>query len=257
MKVIQIMKKMLISSMLIGSLFTVPVNAQETKVVAVNEVDPNIEVIRTQLRLLAPRLKTDSIIKSPIAGLYEVMYGFNIIYISSNGRFLIQDDEIIDLVKRENLTQPRINPARIKAVNAMGEENMIIFGKKDAKYTISVFTDIDCGYCRQMHSKINEFIENDIRIRYLFFPRAGIGSESYKKAVSVWCADDKKAAMTEYKQGKKLDSLACDNPILKHMALAEELGVNATPTLILPDGFILPGALSATKLKATLDAQEK
>jgi thiol:disulfide interchange protein DsbC len=135
------------------------------------------------------------------------------------------------------------------------ESEMVIFGADDAKHTITVFTDIDCGYCRKLHREIDDYNKENIRVRYLFYPRAGVGSPSYDKAVSVWCADDRKQAMTDAKSGKTLESKSCDNPVKGHLVLGELMGVNGTPAIVLESGELLPGYVPAKRMAQMLNSQ--
>ena len=219
---------------------------------AVDQADPAIQAIRASLAKALPTLTLDSIGPSPIPGLYEVMLGPRLIYISADGKYLMTG-EMSDLESGENLTEPKLRAANLKAVNNTGEENMIIFGSEDAKHTISVFTDIDCGYCRKLHSEMDAYNAAGIRVRYLFYPRAGVGSEAYNKGVAVWCADDRKQAMTDAKSGKKLDAKTCANPVSDHYELGQLLGLRGTPALVLDDGEMLPGYVPANRLKKLLD----
>jgi thiol:disulfide interchange protein DsbC len=222
------------------------------KAEAGDQADPATQAIRASLAKALPTLKPDSIAPSPIQGLYEVMLGPRLIYISADGKYLMTG-EMSDLQSGENLTEPKLRAANLKAVNDSGEENMIVFGPDDAKHTISVFTDIDCGYCRKLHSEMDAYNAAGIRVRYLFYPRAGLGSEAYNKGVSVWCADDRKQAMTDAKSGKKLEAKTCDNPVSDHYQLGQSLSLRGTPALVLDDGEILPGYVPATRLKKLLD----
>ena len=119
-----------------------------------------------------PELAFDDIGASPIPGLYEVQLGSSVSYISSDGRYLIRGD-IYDSVTEENLTEARRTSVRVRAVENVGENSMIIFEPEQAKHTITVFTDIDCGYCRKLHRQIDDYNELGIKVRYLFFPRSG------------------------------------------------------------------------------------
>lgn len=142
-------------------------------------------------------------------------------------------------------------------INAVPLEEMIIFKAPMQKYVINIFTDIDCGYCRKLHSEIDQYMAEGITVRYLFFPRAGKDSESYKKAVSVWCADDKNAALTAAKTSTTPPpEKTCKNPVEKQMALGDELGVRGTPMMISPKGYVYPGYMPAKKLAEAL-SQEK
>jgi thiol:disulfide interchange protein DsbC len=183
---------------------------------------------------------------------YEVAIGPRLVYMTGDGRYLIQGG-ISDLETREDLTEPRRNAVRLDVINKVSEDQMVVFGPKDAPYTITVFTDIDCGFCRRLHAEIGKYNASGIRVRYLFMPRAGKGSESYKKAVGVWCAKDRQRAMTDAKAGKDVPAQDCKNPVDEHLALAELLGINGTPALILPDGELLPGYVPADRLKAAME----
>ena len=149
--------------------------------------------IRQSISQSMPTVKIDSVNPSAIKGLYEVIVGANIFYVSEDGKHLLQG-HLIDIAARKDLTEEKLSGTRKLAIAQIGEKNMIIFKPKQTKYTVSVFTDIDCGYCRKLHSEMDQYLAKGIAIQYLFFPRAGKGSDSYNKAVSVWCAKDRHAA---------------------------------------------------------------
>jgi thiol:disulfide interchange protein DsbC len=212
--------------------------------------------IKARVEKMLPEYKVDSIDKTPIKGLYEVVMGPQLIYVSDDGRYMVQG-RMIDLVNREDLTEPRKAAARAQAVDKIGEDNMVIFAPDKYEHTVTVFTDIDCGYCRKLHSEIADYGAEGIRVRYVFYPRAGAGSPSYKDAVSVWCSDDRKKALTEAKSGKKLGAKSCKNPIKQHMALGELLGVAGTPAIVLESGEMVPGYVPAKRLARLLDASKR
>ncbi|GAB6068563.1 DsbC family protein [Methylothermus subterraneus] len=207
--------------------------------------------LRQALAQHLPEAKVDAIRESEIQGLYEVTIGPRLYYVSPDGRFLI-DGHLFDLKNRTDLTEAKLANARKAALDKIGEEAMIVFAPAEPKATVTVFTDIDCGYCRKFHSQIQEYLNLGIKVRYLFYPRAGKGSESYHKAVAVWCAKDRQAALTEAKQGKAIERRACDHPVDRHLALAEEFGVQGTPTLITDRGELLPGYVPPPQLSAYL-----
>lgn len=210
--------------------------------------------VRQSLNMLLPGIEFGEILPSPIPGLYEVVVGQKLVYVTENGRYLMQGT-LIDIEMQKDLTEPRVNAIKSKAITGLNEEKMVIFGPDKAKYNVTVFTDIDCGYCRKLHSEIDQYIEQGIRIRYLFYPRAGIGSSSYRKAVSVWCADDRKAAMTIAKSGKPIENRECENPVQSDMGLGEQMGVSGTPALVLDNGKMIPGYVPADRLLAILESQ--
>jgi len=210
-----------------------------------------IENVTKNLKMMVPGLKDASVTPAPVPGLYEVVVGPDVLYVTQDGRYLIQGN-VIDLEARENLTAPRIAQAASAAIENVGEENMVIYEPKETKHTITIFTDIDCGYCRKLHGQMDQYLAHGIRIRYLFFPRAGIQSESARKAVAVWCADDRNAAMTLAKSGQKIEMKDCKNPVSDHYSLGEQMGIRGTPALVLADGEKLPGYVPPDRLKEYL-----
>jgi thiol:disulfide interchange protein DsbC len=215
---------------------------------------PEIEQIRTAVSKLIPNGQADSIEPSPIDGIYEVLIGTQLYYVSKDGRYLLIG-KLYDIDKRQDLTSPKTQKVKLDAINAQGEENMIIFAPEDTQYTITVFTDIDCGYCRKLHSEIDQYNKHGIRVRYLMFPRAGVGSPSYKKAVSVWCSENPQEALTRAKAGEEIEPKECDNPIKAQLELGQVVGVNGTPAVVLEDGEILPGYVPAARMAALLRAK--
>lgn len=204
------------------------------------------------LQALIPDEKPDSVNPSPIPGLYEVVYGAQIYYLTEDGRYMLQGD-MLDLQARANLTEAKRAAGRMQALNTLGEDGMIVFAPKQVKHTITVFTDIDCSYCRKMHKEIAELNNLGIKVRYVAFPRAGIGSPSYDKAVSVWCAKDRQAAITRAKADQPVEQKTCDNPVTKQFEAARKIGVSGTPSLVLEDGTLVPGYVPAQRLRELLD----
>jgi len=239
--------KKFIQSLLVGSLLLSPIVSAE--------VDTN--ALKKILAERMPSLKIDSITPSEIKGLYEVMAGANIYYVSEEGRYLVQG-RMFDLVDKKDLTEEKLAVAKAVLINAVPEEEMIIFKAPVQKYVINIFTDIDCGYCRKLHSEIDQYMAEGITVQYLFFPRAGKDSESYKKAVSVWCADDKNAALTAAKSNSTPPpEKTCKNPVDAQMLLGDELCVRGTPMMISPKGFVYPGYMPAKKLAEALSEENK
>jgi thiol:disulfide interchange protein DsbC len=219
------------------------------------EVSQDIQdQIRNSLKILLPGIKPDEIRATPLDNLYEVTFGGRLVYLTADGRYLIQG-KMIDLETRKEITEERLSELKMAALAEVGEDQMVIYGPEDAKDTVTVFTDIDCGYCRKLHSEMARYNEAGIRIRYLFYPRAGIGSESYDKAVSVWCADDRKVAMNQAKAGQEIPARTCENPVDEHYALGQTMRVTGTPALLLEGGEMVPGYVPADKLRKALDAR--
>jgi thiol:disulfide interchange protein DsbC len=212
--------------------------------------------IREQFTKSMPTMQIDSIKSSPIKNIFEVSIGGSIVYVSDDGKYLLQG-RLIDVQTKTDLTEEKLSGARKIALDKLGENKMIIFKPKIHTYTVSIFTDIDCGYCRKLHSELDSYLAEGIEIRYLFYPRAGKGSESYKKAVSVWCAKDRNAALTAAKKDQKVETKTCENPVDEHMALAADFDVKGTPMIVTEKGTIYPGYLPAKQLLEVLKDENK
>ncbi len=219
----------------------------------VTHADEN--AIRQALTKSMPSVKVESVQPSEISGLYEVTVGGNIFYVSGDGKYLLQG-HLVDVAARTDLTEEKLSGTRKQAIEKLGVDKMIVFKPKISKYTVSIFTDIDCGYCRKLHSEIDQYMAEGITIQYLFFPRAGKGSDSYHKAVSVWCADDRKAALTAAKKGDTPPAKTCDNPVDEHMQLGEDFEVKGTPMIVTEKGNIFPGYLPAKQLVEALETEK-
>jgi thiol:disulfide interchange protein DsbC len=210
--------------------------------------------IKQSLARVLPGVTPDQIAPSPMQGVSEVLVGPRVFYISDDGRYLLQGS-LIDLETRKDISEERRKDLRLDAIRKVGAGNMIVFPAEKERHTITVFTDIDCGYCRKLHKEIDQFNAEGITVRYLMFPRAGVDSPSYDKAVSVWCSDDRRAALTQAKAGGEIAPRKCDNPVKDQYELGGLLGVTGTPALILDNGELLPGYVPAKRLAQALDAQ--
>ena len=217
--------------------------------------DPSRELTE-RLNSLVPGQQPDSVKASPLAGLHEVVYGPQVLYVSDDGRYAVQGD-IVDLDTRTNLTEQKRSGARMDAINRLGEDSMIVFAPKKVKHTVSVFTDIDCGYCRKLHREMSTYNEAGIKVRYLAFPRAGVASPGYGKTVSVWCAEDRRKAMTDAKNGKAVSAKKCENPVREHFQMGRLVGITGTPTLVLETGDVIPGYVPAARLEEALEQAKR
>jgi thiol:disulfide interchange protein DsbC len=215
-------------------------------------VSADSKAIEAALKQELPSIKPDSITESPVKGLYEVVVGARLFYVSEDGKFLVHGS-VMDLKTREDLSDRRLATIRLKALEKVGLDNMIVFKPKIQKHYIYVFTDIDCGYCRKLHSQVEDYLREGIEVRYLFFPRAGKDSDSYHKAVTVWCAKDRNAALTRAKNGETFTPKTCKNPVDEHMALAQAFGANGTPMIVTDKGAVIPGYVPAKELVKELD----
>ncbi|MGD8384908.1 MAG: thioredoxin fold domain-containing protein [Lysobacterales bacterium] len=211
------------------------------------------KTVEDKIRSLAPGAKTIAVSETPIPGILQVQVNSDIVYVSADGHYLLQG-QIMDLDSKVNITDQAKSSIRKKLLKGLKPEDEITFAPKDPKYNLLVFTDLDCAYCRKLHSQIDEYNKEGIAIHYVAFPRAGIGSPSYDKFVSVWCADDQKTALTLAKKGQDPKPLKCPNPIADQYQLGREIGVTGTPALVTPNGSLIPGYMPPAQLRQRLDA---
>ncbi|NNL99497.1 MAG: DsbC family protein [Gammaproteobacteria bacterium] len=201
-----------------------------------------------QLEKVLPGVEVTSVAPGPIPGTYEVMMGHSLIYMSDDGRYAIRGD-VYDLSAGRNLSDDRRSTSRGEALKALTADSYIEFGPAGAtENVIYVYTDIDCTYCRKLHTEVPALNEAGIAVRYLAFPRSGIPSESYDKAVSVWCAADKQSALTQAKAGAKLNMASCDNPVKTHYEMGGSMNVRGTPSIMLESGKEIGGYIPAERL---------
>lgn len=230
------------------------------------ELEPQMEMspeqITRQLELKLPGIVVDKVLPSPVTGLYEVQASGELLYVSQDGRFLF-NGAVFDISSQiANLTQMRkeeianeLAPVRKADISKIPESDMVIFKSPSETHTVTVFTDVDCGYCRKLHSQIDDYLAAGITVRYLAFPRAGLESASAKKLASIWCAKDRQTAMTDAKVKGKFDlSRQCDAPIEEHFALVRKFHLQGTPAIILEEGELVAGYLPPDMLKMRLDA---
>ncbi len=215
--------------------------------------DGSNNIVEEKIRTMVPNAKTIAISETPIDGVLQVQINNDIVYVSSDGQYLIQG-QIMDIDTRTNITDQAKSGIRQGLLTDLNADEQISFAPEKAKYDLLVFTDIDCGYCRKLHNQMEGYNEEGIAIHYLAFPRAGVGSESYDKFVSVWCADDQRAALTLAKNGDDPEPQKCPNPIADQYELGRELGVTGTPALVTSDGTLIPGYMPPAQLRQRLES---
>lgn len=190
---------------------------------------------------------------SAIPGVVQVRIGGDIVYLSQDGRYLIQGN-IVDMDTRINLTDAARSDVRREQLASLDASDLVTFGNSDAEFEVLVFTDPDCGFCRRMHESVEEYAREGITIHYVAYPRAGVGSSTYDKLVSVWCADDQQAAMDIAKLGQTPPRAQCDNPVADQYRLGQALGVTGTPSILTFNGDIIPGYVPPAQLRERLEA---
>lgn len=215
--------------------------------------ETDLAAVKQKVAERLPNVSVDGLRSSKtMPGWYELEHGLQLLYISADAKHLFLGD-LIDLEAQANLTEAWREQTAQQRIDAIGEDNMIVMGPKDAKRTITVFTDVDCPYCAKLHLDVPALTRNGVKVRYLLFPRTGTQSETYRKSVAVWCAPDRVKAVGVAKAGGKVEAKACANPVESHYRLGLQLQVNGTPTIFLDNGKKLGGYVPSDRLLAILE----
>ena len=211
--------------------------------------------VRAALSKLNPDVSVEYIGVAPLPGFREVIAGGQLVYISDDGRYLVQG-AVVDL-QRENRDLMRDSAAlakfRQKLIDTVPVSDRIVFAPPNPKYTVTVFTDIECGYCRKLHSEIAELNRQGIAVQYMAFPRMGLGSKDHQDMISVWCASDRRRALTNAKGGGSIERRDCKNPVSMEYNIGQRIGVDGTPAIFTADGTQLGGYLPPGNLRLALD----
>jgi len=240
------MKKLVLAGAMLGTSLSVLANG----VTAASDVNEPIMAKFAELGVTVKQINP-----SPVAGLKELITDKGVLYASPDGQFLMQGT-LIDLNNRNNLTEQALNGVRQEGL-ADYEDSMIVYKAKNEKHSITVFTDISCGYCRKLHRELDDLLEAGITVKYMAFPRGGLQGSGYADLMNVWCAKDQQEAMTEAKSGADTKVIAgCHAPVAEHYQLGQSFGINGTPAIILEDGTMIPGYQPAAALAAALEANK-
>jgi thiol:disulfide interchange protein DsbC len=211
---------------------------------AVAADDPALTQLRDKMQKLFG-IKAEDVQPSPIAGLYEVNHKHEIAYVTADGKFMVHGD-IVNLDSGEEITEEHRRADRVAALSSLGPNSFISFAPPPplaSRYIVTVFTDVDCGYCRKLHSEMAAYNAKGIEIRYAFWPRSGPDTPSWYRAEAVWCSANQRKALTEAKLGADIPTKThnCDNPVAHEYELGMQLGIRGTPAMFLPDGEMLDG----------------
>ena len=221
--------------------------------VAAHAADPELDAVRKEMSAKFPNLKPDNINRGPVDGLLEIRQGAMVAYLTTDGRYLLQG-ELIDLAENRNLTEDSINAGRRELLAEVDDSYAITFAPKNPRHTVTVFTDIDCTFCRKLHREIADYNAAGIAVHYLMYPRSGPNTRSWEKAEEVWCADDRPAALTEAKNDKALPVATCDASMIRdHFQKGLNIGLEGTPAIVTEDGALISGYMPAKALAARLD----
>lgn len=210
------------------------------------------KAIRESLLKIQPDMPIEAVTESPMDGVYQVqLKGGRQLYASADGQFVIQgfmfqfkDGQAV------NLTEQAQSRSVAKVINAVPTSEMVVFAPEKTKAHITVFTDTDCAYCQKLHTEVPELNRLGIEVRYMAFPRQGMGSHGANTLASVWCSKDRQAAMNKAKAREEVPEAKCDNPVAEQYALGQLIGVQGTPAIVLADGQVIPGYQPAPQLAA-------
>ena len=209
---------------------------------------------RDAFHSLLPNAKIDRIVKSELPGFYEVVVSGQIVYVSADGKYLLQGN-LYDVPAKKSLTVARLANIRADALRNLPPDKVMTFAPEHPKHTVTVFTDVDCPYCRQFHKQIAAYNAAGIGVNYVFFP-LDIHPGADKKAEAVWCSSDRKASYTAAMSGQDPGKATCKNsPVAETKALAISIGIDSTPTVLAEDGTHVNGGvvMNPDQLSAELD----
>ena len=214
--------------------------------------DAALDEIRTKMSDMFESIEPEDISHSPVDGWFTIQQGSIIAYVSDDGRYLLQGD-LIDLEQQVNLSEQSRNNARRDLIATLTDDEAILFSPTDVKYSVTIFTDVDCTYCRKMHSQINEYLDKGIQVRYALYPRNGPASKSWSTSENVWCAKDRNQALTAAKLDQKFETSKCDaSMVSNHYRVGRDVGLSGTPAIVLEDGTLIGGYLPPAQLDLRL-----
>lgn len=216
--------------------------------------DEELQAVRAKINLMFDQISAENVNPSPVDSWYTVQKGSVVAYISKDGRYLLQGD-MIDLDTQVNLSEQSRATARRDLMASISDDESILFSPADVKHSVTVFTDIDCTYCRKLHSQIDEYLAAGIEIRYILYPRNGPASRSWSTSENVWCARDRNEALTAAKLDREFESNKCDaSAITKQYMIGQDVGLSGTPAIVLEDGTLISGYLPPASLVTRLES---
>lgn len=220
------------------------------------ETDAQLEAVRAKVSGMFDAIDPGDINASPVDGWYMLQKGSIVAYVSADGRFLLQGD-LIDLDRGVNLSELSRNETRRELMGSLHDDEAILFSPAEVKHSVTVFTDIDCTYCRKLHSEIDAYMNEGIAVRYVLYPRNGRRSHAWVTSENVWCADDRNSALTAAKLDREFETSSCDaSMIARHYQLGQDIGLTGTPAIVTEDGTLIGGYVPPASLSARLEQLE-
>ncbi len=209
--------------------------------------DETAGTIKKALKVIFQDIEVDRVTPSEVPGLYLVTIGAEVFYVTGDGKYLLRGD-LIDLSAKSNLSEQARTVARVSLINKIPEGEYIEFAPEKTEHIVYVFTDITCGFCQKLQHDIADINALGIAVRYLAFPRDGANTMTSKNMESIWCAEDRSQALSDAMIGLGVKPADCENPVNKHFALGQAMGVRGTPAIFTEDGRYLPGYLPPSEL---------
>jgi thiol:disulfide interchange protein DsbC len=221
------------------------------------DADAQLDAVRAKVSAMFEAIEPEDVNPSQIDGWFLIQKGSVVAYISDDGRYLMQGD-LIDLDEQVNLTEQSRSGSRRELMASVADEQTILFAPENPEYTVTVFTDVDCSYCRKLHSRIDEYMDQGIAIRYVLYPRNGPASRGWSRSEDVWCARDRNNALTMAKLDREFETASCDASIIsRHYVLGQDVGLAGTPAIVLEDGTLIGGYVAPAGLKARITANSQ
>ncbi len=218
------------------------------------DTDPGLAEVQAKISEMFEAIEPNDVSTSPVDGWYTVQKGSIIAYVSEDGRYLLQGD-LIDLDLNVNLSELSRNDSRRELVGALEDAQAILFSPGEVKHSVTIFTDIDCGYCRKLHAQIDGYLERGIEVRYVLYPRNGPASRAWSTSEDVWCSRDRGKALTAAKLDREFQTSKCDASMIStHYMLGQDVGLSGTPAIVFEDGTLVAGYLPPAALASRLDS---
>jgi len=217
------------------------------------DTDPQLEQARAKVAEMIDFIDPEDVNPSPIDGWYTIQKGMFLAYASADGRYVLMGD-LFDVATKVNLSEQTRSNSRRELVSALTDDEAIMFSPAEVRHSVTVFTDVDCTYCRKLHSEIDEYLSHGIAVRYVLYPRNGPASRAWSTSEDVLCSRDRGQALTAAKLDREFQTSKCDASMLtRHYALGQDIDLNGTPAIVLEDGTLIEGYLPPAALNMRLE----
>lgn len=218
--------------------------------------DPSIADLKANLLKNMPGLTIDSLKASSVPGLYEMVSGPDVAYVTADGVHMIQGT-LYNVATRKNLTEQSLSVSRAKLMQQIDSASLMVYpavGKE--KHSITVFTDPSCGYCRALHGEIPKLNELGITVKYALYARNGNGTLTGRQLTEVLCSNDPKAELTKFFAASTRDVKGAEcrkaDGLERIARIAPQVGLKGTPHIVTDKGLAFSGYQPPQELLRTL-----